>query len=298
VSDGLSDLASWLQANWLPVVVVAAGAFLLWTLARPLVHRAVRRAVTVPVVEGVDRSLLEAEAAKRAETIESLLAKLIKGGVVFAVVLSVMAVLGLLPVIGALGIVVAAITLAGQSIVLDYLMGMLILIEGPYFVGDYISVGTAEGTVEEVGLRRTVVRDTTGTVHSISNGEIRIASNLTRVYAALVVDVPVVPGTDVERAAAVMDRIGADLATDPAWADRILEAPSFRNVAALTDNGIILRAVGRVRAGDRWAVPGEYRRRLALGFQEAGIELPQRGRVVIGSMAPAVAPDEGAAGDV
>jgi small conductance mechanosensitive channel len=155
-------------------------------------------------------------------------------------------------------------------------------------------VGTVEGTVEEVGLRRTVVRDATGTVHSISNGEIRIASNLTRLYASLLVDVPVVPGTDLDLAAAIVNRVGAEMAEDPDWRDRLLEPPRFARVVAVTDTGIMLRATGRIRATDRWEGPGEVRRRLLAAFAAEGIELAQRGRMVMVAEPAASRPPVGA----
>jgi small conductance mechanosensitive channel len=86
--------------------------------------------------------------------------------VVAAAIAVVLAVFDLWSVLAGLGLVLAALTLAGQAIILDYLMGILILVEGQYFKGDVVQLGTIEGTVEEVGLRRTVVRDPSGTVHS------------------------------------------------------------------------------------------------------------------------------------
>ena len=292
----LGDLATWLQANWLTALVVVVAAFAAFRLARPLVHRLVVRMVTVRVPGGPEQALRAAEAVKRAGTIEDLLARLLRAAVVVVVVLIVMTALGLLPVIAGLGLVAAALTVAGQSIILDYLMGFLILVEGQYFQGDWISVGTVEGTVEEVGFRRTVIRDNTGTVHSISNGEVRISSNLTRLYAALLVDVPVLPGTDIDRAAAIIDRVGAEMAADPAWHDRLLDPPRFVRVIAVTDTGVMLRASGRVRATDRWAGPGELRRRLLAAFAAEGIELAQRGRVIMvaPSSAAASSPDQAA----
>ncbi len=121
-------------------------------------------------------------------------------------VLVIIGVFDLWPLFAGLGIVAAALTLAGQSIVLDYLMGILILVEGQYYVGDFVSLGGVEGTVEEIGFRRTTIRDTSGTVHSISNGEIRISSNFTRIYASAVVDIQGIRDEDVERAIDVMPR--------------------------------------------------------------------------------------------
>jgi small conductance mechanosensitive channel len=233
----------------------------------------------------LERSIVEEETRKRAETVEDLMARVIKFGVILAVVLVLLTVLGLLPVIAGLGLVAAALALAGQPIVLDYLMGVLILLEGQFYKGDWIAVptadATAEGTVEEVGLRRTVIRDASGTVHSISNGEIRISSNFTRVYASLQVDLTILRGGDVDRAAAIADRVGRELAEDLEWRDRLLETPRFLRVIAFGEQGVTLRVGGRVRAVDRWAVPGELRRRLAIALDEAGIEMPVRGRVML-----------------
>src|SRR5207344_2611378 len=101
-----------------------------------------------------------------------LLAKLLRFAVVATLIGVILGIFDLWSVLTGLGLLLAAITLAGQGIVLDYLMGFLILVEGQYFKGDVIRVGAVEGTVEEVGLRRTVVRDNRGVLHSISNGQI------------------------------------------------------------------------------------------------------------------------------
>ena len=138
-------------------------------------------------------------------------------------------------VLAGLGLLLAALTLAGQSVILDYIMGTLILVEGQYFKGDTISVGESRATVEEVGLRRTVLRDTQGIVHSVSNGTIRVSSNLTRIFAVAMVDIEGVRNRDVEAVIAIMDQVGREMSADPAWAGLIVEAPSYRSTPAFTD---------------------------------------------------------------
>jgi small conductance mechanosensitive channel len=265
------DVPSLAQA--LVLAGFAIVALVIFRYARPIIHSAllgVFRAQETALGAGTDSA---EEYAKRAATLEDLFAKLIRGVVVVAIVLVVFAVFNLWPLVAGLGIAAAALTLAGQSIVLDYLMGILILIEGQYFKGDTIRVGDVEGEVEEVGLRRTILRDTSGTVHSVSNGLIRSASNLTRLYAVLRVDITIVRPEDVERAIQVMNRVGTEMAADPSWKERLLEPPSFHAVVALTEIGATLRITGRVRPADRWAAPGELRRRLALELTGAGIEV-------------------------
>jgi small conductance mechanosensitive channel len=160
-------------------------------------------------------------------------------------------------------------------------MGILIVLEGPYYKGDWVQLGGVEGEVEEVGMRRTVIRDSSGTVHSVSNGETRIASNLTRIFARMLVDITVAYGTDIERATTIVNEVGDAMLTDPAWAGRLLEAPRLLRVDALGELGMTLRVAGKVRATDRFVAPGELRKRLLAAFQTNGIEIPVRGRVVL-----------------
>jgi small conductance mechanosensitive channel len=220
------------------------------------------------------------ELRKRVATIEDLFAKLLKSLVVVVVVVVILTVLDLVSVILALGLLAAGIALAGQSIVLDYLMGVLILVEGQFYVGDWITIATSNstvsGTVEEIGLRRTVLRDVSGTVHSVSNGEIRVSSNMTRVYAVLQVEIPLVAETDLERAIAITNRVGAEMYADPEWSTRLLEAPAYASIPTVSDLGITLRAAGRVQGEDRFSAASELRRRLLVAFATDGVALAQR----------------------
>ena len=105
----------------------------------------------------------------------------------------VLAVFELWGVLAAIVLIVVAIVFATRDVVLDYVMGFLILIEGPFFKGDYVAVGGHpgfEGVVEEIGLRRTMLRDGIGSSHAVSNGLIRLSSNQTRLFSVAVVGLP------------------------------------------------------------------------------------------------------------
>ncbi len=283
-TDQTGQIAAFFQENGLLLLFWSIVLVVGYRVARPFIHRAVVRATRATASSAGDElaELAAQEAAKRAATVEDLIAKTMRLLVVFIGILVFLSAFNLFGVIAGLGIVLAAITLAGQSIVLDYLMGVLILIEGQYYIGDTIAVGTIEGTVEEITLRRTVVRDPTGTVHSISNGVIRTSSNLTRLYAGLNVDVVVPFDTDIERASTVVDRVGREMYADPAWSGRLIDVPHLIRVGPLGDIGVTLKIGGRVRATDRWTAPGEFRRRLLVAFQAEGIEIARRGAIVVG----------------
>lgn len=276
IQDAFSAFVTWLRdhSGWL--ILLLLGAWLIWRHFRPQVHRAILGAMRAQNHALDGGAVPDEEVVKRANTLDTLLSSLVRAGFVLAVVMLLASWLDLWTAIAGLGLIGAAITLAGQSIVLDYLMGVLILAEGQYYKGDTINTGTLEGVVEEVGLRRTVLRDASGTVHSISNGTIRTVSNLTRVYAAAIVDIPGVREGDIETVIAAMNRVGEELAADPAWADRIIETPKYVSTTAFTDLGATLRMSGRVKPGDRRAVPAELRRRLGPALLEAGVEPNRR----------------------
>jgi len=272
VSGVWDTFVAWLEAHGLLLLVVVAGLLVCDRVRRPRLHGLIVRLFTAQAAARPGQTETAIETEKRIETVEDLVAKLLRFGVVLALILVIFAAFDLWPLIAGLGIVAAAITLAGQSIVLDYLMGVLILVEGQYFKGDIIVVTGIEGTVEEVGLRRTVIRDNRGIVHSISNGLIRQSSNMTRTYAIAMVFIEGIPEADVDRAIEVLDQVGRDFRVDEQWKDRVFEAPRYSGTTALTATGATLRMTGKVRPDARQPAEQELRRRVAMAIAAAEIE--------------------------
>jgi small conductance mechanosensitive channel len=157
----------------------------------------------------------------------------------------------------------AALGFGAQQLVRDYLNGILILGENPFSVGDIVAIAGIRGTVEEVGLRRTIVRDTDGVVHSVPNGEILVASNFTRTFARVNERFAVAAGTDITRATAVLGEACAAFADADEWSDRFIEPPRVVRVdaAAVGEVGIPILVSATVRPGDRLEIAGELRRR-------------------------------------
>jgi small conductance mechanosensitive channel len=273
------SLESWFDANVVLLLVIAAGLLLLYVSTPRIVDSIVTRVLATQVSRVEPGSVEATEIQKRAATLASLVTALLRlliGAIVLTLVIGF---LGLWSVLAGLGLALAALTLAGQSIVLDYLMGVLIITEGQFFKGDVIEVNGVSGSVEEVGLRRTTIRSADGTVYSISNGEIRIVANRTRVFAAAEVVVPGIREQDLERVLAIMDHVGQELADDPAFSASIIEAPKVQSLGDPDDLGMSATMRGKVAASERWAIATEIRRRLNRAFLEEGIELNKRGVV-------------------
>ena len=229
------------------------------------------------------------EVKKRIDTIETLGVNVFRFLIVAIALLIVLDKLGenIGPAVAGLGIAGIAIGFGAQSLVKDYLNGALILIENQFSKGDVVRIAGVSGTVEDFSLRRTTLRDLDGTVHTVPNGEIGVASNLTRVWARVNQDVTVAYGTDIDKAIEVVDSVGKALAEDPVWKRRILEPPRVERVEALGEYGVTLKVLGTVRATERWNAAGELRKRLLSAFHEKGIEIPSPQRVVLQRQAAA-----------
>lgn len=268
-------VTTWLTEHGPGLVIGAIILFVLFRLARPAIHRIVvglLRAQTSSLPAG---SATAEEVAKRAATLEDLLHKLVRALFVVAIAVLVLSAFDLWPLLAGLGLVAAALTLAGQDIVLDYLMGVLILVEGQYYKGDWIAVGgvpPVEGEVEDIGMRRTTIRDATGTVHSVSNGLIRLSSNRTRIYSVATAEVTVLRPQELDRAIEVATTVAGDMTSDREWAPVMLDTPVQIAVMGLSVDGVTFRVAQRVSPPGRLKVSSELRRRLALALSEAAIE--------------------------
>ena len=272
----------------LAILIVAA---IVIRLAHVFVRGVAGALLNREILEGLSTELTALEAKKRQDTIETLAVNVIRFFVVVIAGLMILEAafrLDIGPAIAGLGIAGIAIGLGTQHLVRDYLNGALILIENQYAKGDVVSIAGVSGKVEDFTLRRTTLRDQDGTVHTVPNGEITVASNLTRVFARVNQDVQVVYGTDIERATAVVNGVGLAMTDDPEWGPRILEALHVERVSALGEFGVTLKILGTVRASEQWAVGGELRKRLLVAFQENEIEIPQPKRVFLAQTA---APD-------
>ena len=179
------------------------------------------------------------------------------------------------------GLVGLAVGFGAQSLVKDVIAGMFILVENQYGKGDVVNLAGVGGVVEDVNLRRTVLRDLEGAVHTIPNGEITVASNLTRQWTRVNMNVSVAYGEDLDRVIAVINRVGEELAQDPDFGPLILGAPRVLRVDGFGDSGIEIKILGVTRPIQQWAVMGELRRRLKRAFDEEGIEIPFPHQVLV-----------------
>jgi small-conductance mechanosensitive channel len=287
-----TEILPFLREEVLPVLIIVVVAYIAIRLARLFVHGIVKTLLDREAAEGTAQELSAVELKKRMDTIDALGSSAVEFLIVAVAGLMVLGQLGfnIGPAIAGLGIVGIAIGFGAQSLVRDYLNGVLILIENQFAKGDFVRIAGVAGTVEDFTLRRTTLRDMDGVVHTVPNGEIKVASNQTRTWARINQDLTVAYGTDLDRATEVVDAVGREMAADPIWKRRVLEAPRVLRVSALADTGVTLRIQGTVRAADQWDAAGDFRKRLLAAMEANGIDVPGWQRANLGQDATPAAP--------
>ena len=182
-----------------------------------------------------------------------------------------------LPAAAVLSAAVLGLGLGARNVVRDVVGGLQIALEDQYAAGDTIQAGENSGRVEQVTLRRTVLRDGRGAMVSMANGELRTVSNLSRDWSQGFVDITVNAGTPLEKALAGMESAAAELRGDASWSQALVDGPRVLGVQAYDHFAPTLRLQVRTVPTRQEEVCRELRRRIQMEFQKQGIP-PASGR--------------------
>jgi len=255
-------------ANLLRILVVVTIAFVVTRLMPRLSRRLVKSLqlhaplrLTSPRAEG------------RAATVGAVLASIFRVIVWLVAFLTILGIvrINLAPFVATATVIGAAVGFGAQSLVKDFLSGILILLEDQYGVGDSITVMDVTGTVEGLNLRTTRVRGLDGMVWFVANGDIRKVGNSSEGYNQAVVDIVVPPGTDLVRAEQLAEEEATALAAEEGWSTAILEPPAVLGVQAVAADGVTLRVIAKTSAGDHFRVARELRSRILERFRREGV---------------------------
>ena len=168
----------------------------------------------------------------------------------------------------------SALTFGAQSLIRDVLSGFFILLEDQYAVGDQIDLGLASGTVERVTLRVTRLRDATGEVWWVPNGQIARAGNMTQDWARAVIDVALARESDVEQATATIVEIAEQTVARPELAERVLEPPTAVGLIEVSDHRLVVRATVKVAKGAQDDVRRAVQAALLPAFKDGRLTSP------------------------
>ena len=286
----LADALQWLIGRPLRIIIILIATFIVGRVIKRLIRRAVARlsertsSANLQKLrqKGPGRHIFSSEdesqrAEERAATIGSVLSSVTTATVWGISILMVLGQLGIniAPLLASAGIVGVALGFGSQTIVRDFLSGVFMVVEDQFGVGDIVNVGDITGTVEKVSLRTTTLRDNTGTVWHVPNGEITRVGNLSQLWSKALLNVEVSYDTDLRFAEGVIQRVANEMWEDPEWGgDELMESPEVAGIQTLGADGIAIRLSVKTSPAMQWAVERELRLRIKEAFDEAGIEIP------------------------
>jgi moderate conductance mechanosensitive channel len=179
----------------------------------------------------------------------------------------------LIPLLAGAGIIGLAISFAAQSVVKDAINGFLILVEDQYAVGDVISIGNANGLVENLNLRITQIRDSEGKLITIPNSAIVVVENHSKDWSRVDLTIKIAYGTNPDRALEVLQEIAEKMYRDRYWRTQLIELPEVLGIDAIEHSGMLIRVWLKTEPLQQWKVAREFRRRLKLAMKDKGIDI-------------------------
>ncbi len=222
-----------------------------------------------------DRYPSDAQRASQLRTMAAILRATCYGLIGFIAILQILQLfnIDLKPLLASAGVVGLGISFGAQSLFKDMLNGVFILLEDQFNVGDVIKVAGLTGTVEDLSLRATRLRDGDGTQYFIPNSQIATVSNLSREFSIASLPVSVDAAADPDRVMEVLRQVAMEVRRDPAFADVVIADPDVLGVDKIAGREVTYPVNIRVRANQKDGVLRALRRSILIAFEKEGIPL-------------------------
>ena len=248
------------------ILVILLCLFILARISLYFVNRLLRIAQKLPAKPGRSAQIRTVAAIVRGTTYSII------GFLVFLQILKLFNI-NYAPLLASAGILGVGIGLGAQSLFKDIINGVFILTEDQYNIGEVVKVASLTGTVEDLTLRLTRLRDIDGTLHVIPNSQIATVSNLSRDFSIATLQVSVDATANPDHVIATLREICRELYTGPTFAQILLEEPSVLGVDKIDGRSILYPITLKVRPNQKDGVLRELRRRIVLLFEARGIPL-------------------------
>ncbi len=188
------------------------------------------------------------------------------------------------PLLASAGIVGLAIGFGAQTLVKDVINGFFILVEDQFEVGDTIRAAGVAGTVEEITMRRTILRDADGTLHIVPNSNIQIVSNTTRDWSQVTLHVAVDYSENSDRIVELLQEVAKDFYNDPVYKDDVVAEPQVPGIERVRGQEVDYLMLVKVRPGKQYGVARELRRRIKTCFETQGVKAGAPVPVYVGQL--------------
>ena len=239
-----------------------------------------------------DRYPANAQRASQLRTMAAILRATCYGLIGFIALLQILQLfnIDLKPLLASAGVVGLGISFGAQSLFKDMLNGVFILIEDQFNVGDVVRVAGLTGTVEDLSLRATTLRDGDGTQHFVPNSQIATVSNLSREFSVASLPVSVDASADPDRVMELLRQVAMEVRREPAFVDIAIADPEILGVDKITGREVLYPVNIRVRANQKDGVMRALRRAILIAFEKEGIPMGTPTSTVVMQQHDATAP--------
>lgn len=274
--EWIEAIIPWLLDHGIKIVVIAIAAWLI----NKIVCRIIRRTVRIAVIR--DENMSEEAEQKREDTLIRIFTGASRTLFIVLAVLMMLQEAGLKigPILAGAGVAGLALGFGGQYLIKDIITGLFIIIENQYRISDVVRIDGESGTVVNISLRKTTLRNLDGTVHHFPHGSITRVSNLSKDWARVNLDVRIPYNSNLEHIIKIVNTVGEELANDIEYKDFIITPPKFLRVDDFAESALIIKILGDTKPLKQWEVTGEFRKRLKIAFDNEGIKMPLPQRVI------------------
>jgi moderate conductance mechanosensitive channel len=282
VAQQLRELLTDWRADSIEFLHVKAPKILLILVIAIFVLRLVHK-LTAGMVALRVRRLPPGIRGQQIATLASVLNSVANFVVWFVAILTVLDLvkLNLGPLLASAGIAGLAIGFGAQTLVKDFINGFFVLLEDQYNIGDAVRMAGVKGTVEDMTLRRTVLRDDDGTLHTIPNSQVQIVSNMTRDWAQISLHVSVAYGEPSDKIVDLLKQVGDEIRHDPRFADDIVADVEVPGIDRVGNGEAEYLVLVKTRPRKQFAITREFRRRIKECFEKNNIQAGLPGRFLV-----------------
>ena len=288
-SNAWTVIGDWMTKNAIIIVFTILISFVIWWILVRLIKKVTENAKNKVLTQerpGQVRAaehtqeltavLMSQRREQRFEAISQLLRSITTVTIVSLASLIILAQIGvnLAPLIASAGVIGVALGFGAQTLVKDFLSGIFLVLEDQFGVGDFVDLGPATGTVEEVTLRVTRVRDMSGIVWYVRNGEILRVGNRSQGWTSAVVDVPVAYNEDLDRVRRIVEQVGAKMDDDLQYDGILFGTPTYAGVESVSGDAVFVRVMAKAAPDKQMVAARAIREQLKLAFDDAGVRVP------------------------
>ncbi|RKX72028.1 hypothetical protein DRP43_01745 [candidate division TA06 bacterium] len=269
----MKEFISSFPAVWLPKIIFAAVTIIISYLLIIITKKTIRR-----IVLSMKKNKKESQ---QFLTISHLFSNILSAFIFFVSTVMILNKFGIntSALVTGAGVIGLAVSFGSQELIKNIISGLFIIIEGLYYIGDTISIDNITGTCEKINLHNTYLRDFTGKLHIIPNGEIRKIANMNRGFLRVIIKVGINYSEDVEKAMRIMKDV-IDNYTDEIK-NSYLKESAVQGITELGDSAVYIRGLIKVVPSIYWEANRELNKRVLYAFNKNGVGIPYNTQTLI-----------------